>query len=403
MKRIGSLCPPETKSFEWIKSMSSVAHGLPGPHVTAIASRTDLASSSSAPQVVEWKVASPSEDDICITRRVSLAGNRLCVLYRGFDAKVVSVVDAHAQASLAQYPVPGEPLRLCMAPKGDRFMIAGNRSNGAGYVRGYSTETGAKLWGKCYDTAEPGYRRRSYVFDMALSADGNSVVSVAQRSFHGRKTTDFIVSSTDSGKKQHRWIVPAETYYRIGAGGAYLAQEDTLAATSVAMGRRYVAVGSEHRRVYTWDLRHTKEPAMRLSAPEEVSSVAIAVNAQGDDQFVLGSGTLGDIYVWALRDHKGGEEHEPTAIMKGHTEQISRLFCSDLPNRAVSGAGDKTARCWDLESFQELEPSRRQHSSCVADVCMTPQGEWVSFDHRSSVQLGPLESQESKTHRAALP
>ncbi|MDH7502294.1 MAG: hypothetical protein QHJ82_06210 [Verrucomicrobiota bacterium] len=77
-----------------------------------------------------------------------------------------------------------------------------------------------------------------------------------------------------------------------------------------------------------------------------------------------------DIILWNART--GARQK----LLKGHSNWVVSLAFSADSKRLISGAGDSTARVWDLESGKEIGRIRfRGESSYVDGVGLSPKGD----------------------------
>ena len=113
-------------------------------------------------------------------------------------------------------------------------------------------------------------------------------------------------------------------------------------------GRILASCISEESKGKVWDTKQPDNLIAEFTVPEEPSQWALdAVFAPTGDRIAMGS-RKGNLYVWNF-----GEPENPVQLT-GHTNHTWSVVFSPDGKRLVSGAGDQTARVWDVELGEEI-------------------------------------------------
>jgi hypothetical protein len=107
---------------------------------------------------------------------------------------------------------------------------------------------------------------------------------------------------------------------------------------------------------------------------ERVTSVAFS---PGGQQIVSGSGDK-TVRCW---DAATGQQLLPA--LEGHTERVTSVAFSPDGQQIVSGSGDKTVRRWDAATGQQLLPALEGHTYGVTSVAFSPDGKHIPTLHVS--------------------
>ncbi len=113
----------------------------------------------------------------------------------------------------------------------------------------------------------------------------------------------------------------------------------------------------------TGQVRHTFYDAEHGSGP-------LSVGLAPDGKTLAVGYAPCDIILW------NAQTGERQKLLKGHSNWVVSLAFSDSGQRLISGAGDSTARVWDVESGREIGRIRFQGPSSYVDgVGLSPKGD----------------------------